>query len=188
MCKLGFVQRMKGCGMKKLLWILLGSAIAFSALGTGHQPAPRSRRQGAGHAGDPGAAFQRRVEGQGPGPAAGCAGTGKQGIAAAPCPARSRRQHGFLRHPAALSSLARGHARGRAEARRRQFYPQIADAVDDASGRIQALPLALSLPVLFTNRASLAQGRARSRPADQDLVGTAEGGRGDLRPAAASVR
>jgi len=35
------------------------------------------------------------------------------------------------------------------------FYPQIADAVDDASGRIQTLPLALSLPVLFTNRAAL---------------------------------
>ncbi len=36
-----------------------------------------------------------------------------------------------------------------------QFYPQVADAVDDASGRIQALPLALSLPVLFTNRTAL---------------------------------
>lgn len=36
-----------------------------------------------------------------------------------------------------------------------QFYPQVADAVDDASGRIQALPLALALPVLLTNRAIL---------------------------------
>ena len=36
-----------------------------------------------------------------------------------------------------------------------RFYPQVADAVDDASGRIQALPLALALPVLFTNRAAL---------------------------------
>lgn len=36
-----------------------------------------------------------------------------------------------------------------------QFYPQVADAVDDASGRIQALPLALALPVLLTNRAAL---------------------------------
>ncbi len=36
-----------------------------------------------------------------------------------------------------------------------QFYPQVADAVDDASARIQALPLALALPVLFTNRAAL---------------------------------
>ena len=36
-----------------------------------------------------------------------------------------------------------------------QFYPQVADAVDDASGRIQALPIALALPVLFTNRAAL---------------------------------
>ena len=35
------------------------------------------------------------------------------------------------------------------------FYPQIAGAADDASGRIQALPMALSLPVLFTNRAAL---------------------------------
>ncbi len=35
------------------------------------------------------------------------------------------------------------------------LYPQIADAVDDASGRIQALPLGLALPVLMTNRASL---------------------------------
>lgn len=38
-----------------------------------------------------------------------------------------------------------------------QFYPQVADAVDDASGRIQALPLALVLPVLLTNRAALRQ-------------------------------
>ena len=37
----------------------------------------------------------------------------------------------------------------------RQFYPQLAYAVDDASGRIQALPIALALPVLFTNRAAL---------------------------------
>lgn len=35
------------------------------------------------------------------------------------------------------------------------FYPQIADAVDDASGRIQALPIGLSLPVLLTNRAAM---------------------------------
>ena len=37
----------------------------------------------------------------------------------------------------------------------RQFYPQVAYAVDDASGRIQALPVALALPVLFINRAVL---------------------------------
>lgn len=36
-----------------------------------------------------------------------------------------------------------------------RFYPQIADAADDANGRIQALPIALSLPVLLTNRAAL---------------------------------
>jgi sn-glycerol 3-phosphate transport system substrate-binding protein len=32
------------------------------------------------------------------------------------------------------------------------FYPQIFDAVDDISGKMQALPLALSLPVLFYNK------------------------------------
>ncbi len=36
-----------------------------------------------------------------------------------------------------------------------QFYPQVADAVDDAAGRILALPMALSLPVLFSNRTLL---------------------------------
>ncbi|MDP1609965.1 MAG: extracellular solute-binding protein [Sulfuritalea sp.] len=36
-----------------------------------------------------------------------------------------------------------------------KLYPQVADAVDDASGRIQALPMALTLPVLLTNRAAL---------------------------------
>ncbi len=36
-----------------------------------------------------------------------------------------------------------------------QLYPQVADAVDDAGGRIQALPMALNLPVLFVNRAAL---------------------------------
>ncbi len=34
----------------------------------------------------------------------------------------------------------------------KKFYPQIADAVDDASGRLQALPLALAVPVLFYNK------------------------------------
>lgn len=33
-----------------------------------------------------------------------------------------------------------------------RFYPQAANAVDDLAGRIQALPLGLSLPVLFINR------------------------------------
>ena len=35
-----------------------------------------------------------------------------------------------------------------------RFYPVITDAVDDFSGRIQALPLGLSLPVLFWNKAA----------------------------------
>lgn len=34
----------------------------------------------------------------------------------------------------------------------RSVFPQISDAVDDGAGRLQALPLALSLPVLYMNR------------------------------------
>lgn len=45
-----------------------------------------------------------------------------------------------------------------------QFYPQVADAVDDASGRVLALPIALALPVLLTNRAAL-----RAAGLDPDL-------------------
>lgn len=37
------------------------------------------------------------------------------------------------------------------------FYPQILDAADDPAGRLQALPLGLSLPVLFINRSKLVQ-------------------------------
>ena len=33
------------------------------------------------------------------------------------------------------------------------FYPQVADAMNDGAGRMQALPLGLSLPVLFWNKA-----------------------------------
>jgi sn-glycerol 3-phosphate transport system substrate-binding protein len=36
----------------------------------------------------------------------------------------------------------------------KQFYPQMADAVDDLTGRMQALPLGMSLPVLFYNKAA----------------------------------
>ncbi|HTJ96667.1 MAG TPA: hypothetical protein VL381_04300, partial [Rhodocyclaceae bacterium] len=32
------------------------------------------------------------------------------------------------------------------------FYPQIVDAVDDGSGRMQALPVGLAIPVLFRNK------------------------------------
>lgn len=38
-----------------------------------------------------------------------------------------------------------------------QFYPQVVDAADDVSGRMQALPMALALPVLFTNRAAMSK-------------------------------
>lgn len=34
----------------------------------------------------------------------------------------------------------------------KQFYPLVADAVDDSAGRLQALPIGLSLPVLFWNK------------------------------------
>jgi sn-glycerol 3-phosphate transport system substrate-binding protein len=37
------------------------------------------------------------------------------------------------------------------------FYPQVFDTVDDLAGRMQALPLALSLPVLFYNKAAFRQ-------------------------------
>jgi sn-glycerol 3-phosphate transport system substrate-binding protein len=33
-----------------------------------------------------------------------------------------------------------------------RFYPQIADAVDDLTGKMQALPLGMALPALFINR------------------------------------
>lgn len=36
-----------------------------------------------------------------------------------------------------------------------RFYPQILDAVDDANGKLQALPLALALPALLYDRAAL---------------------------------
>lgn len=39
----------------------------------------------------------------------------------------------------------------------KHFYPQMFDAVDDIAGRMQALPLALSLPVLFYNKAAFAK-------------------------------
>lgn len=39
----------------------------------------------------------------------------------------------------------------------RLFYPQIIDAVDDLAGKMQALPLALSLPALFFNKAAFAK-------------------------------
>lgn len=39
------------------------------------------------------------------------------------------------------------------------FYPQMIDAVDDLAGRMQALPLALSLPVLYYNKAAFARAK-----------------------------
>jgi len=39
------------------------------------------------------------------------------------------------------------------------FYPQMIDAVDDLAGKMQALPLAMSLPVLFYNKAAFAKAK-----------------------------
>ena len=39
----------------------------------------------------------------------------------------------------------------------KHFYPQMFDAVDDIAGKMQALPLALSLPVLFYNKPAFAK-------------------------------
>jgi sn-glycerol 3-phosphate transport system substrate-binding protein len=41
----------------------------------------------------------------------------------------------------------------------RQFYPQMLDAVDDLAGKMQALPLGMSLPVLFYNKAAFVQAK-----------------------------
>lgn len=38
-----------------------------------------------------------------------------------------------------------------------RFLPQVADAVDDMRGRLQGLPMAMSLPVLFYNKAAFAK-------------------------------
>ncbi len=39
----------------------------------------------------------------------------------------------------------------------KHFYPQMIDAVDDLAGRMQALPLAMSLPALFYNKTAFAK-------------------------------
>ena len=41
----------------------------------------------------------------------------------------------------------------------RQFYPQMVDAVDDLAGRMQALPLGMSLPVLYYDKAAFAKAK-----------------------------
>jgi sn-glycerol 3-phosphate transport system substrate-binding protein len=41
----------------------------------------------------------------------------------------------------------------------KSFYPQMVDAVDDLAGKMQALPLALSFPVLFYNKAAFAKAK-----------------------------
>lgn len=39
------------------------------------------------------------------------------------------------------------------------FYPQMVDAVDDLAGKMQALPMAMSLPALFYNRAAFVKAK-----------------------------
>jgi len=39
------------------------------------------------------------------------------------------------------------------------FYPQMVDAVDDLAGKMQALPMAMSLPVLFYNKAAFVKAK-----------------------------
>lgn len=41
----------------------------------------------------------------------------------------------------------------------RVFFPQMVDAVDDLAGRMQALPLGMSLPVLYYDKAAFAKAR-----------------------------
>jgi sn-glycerol 3-phosphate transport system substrate-binding protein len=41
----------------------------------------------------------------------------------------------------------------------KNFYPQMIDAVDDLAGKMQALPLAMSLPVLFYNKAAFVKAK-----------------------------
>lgn len=41
----------------------------------------------------------------------------------------------------------------------KQFYPQMQDAVDDLAGKMQALPMGMSLPVLIYNKAAFAKAK-----------------------------
>lgn len=50
-------------------------------------------------------------------------------------------------------------AAGRQPFDAKAFYPQMLDAVDDLAGKVQALPLALSLPVLFYNKAAFVKAK-----------------------------
>lgn len=63
----------------------------------------------------------------------------------------------------------------------KSFYSQIADAVDDFAGRIQALPLGLSLPVLFWNKDSFRKAGLDPETPAENLVGSAESGRRPVR-------
>jgi sn-glycerol 3-phosphate transport system substrate-binding protein len=146
---------MEGWGMKRLLWILLGSSFALSA------PAQeiKLRHDLDGKALDALATLVLRFNDE-------QKGKGKVVLQ----DARGLENKSLLPHLALLDpddSMEYFDTRPRfrplheimREAGLRldagQMYPQIADAVDDASGRIQALPLGLALPVLMTNRASL---------------------------------
>ena len=62
----------------------------------------------------------------------------------------------------------------------KEFFPQIADAVDDVNGQLQALPLGLNFPVLFLNRTLLAKAGRTTEVAPRSWVDLQELA-GDLR-------
>jgi sn-glycerol 3-phosphate transport system substrate-binding protein len=53
--------------------------------------------------------------------------------------------------------LHRAMAAGRQRFAAKSFYPQMSDAVEDIAGKMQALPMGMSLPVLFFNKAAFAK-------------------------------
>jgi sn-glycerol 3-phosphate transport system substrate-binding protein len=157
---------MKGWGVKKILWVLLGGCTALSAFAQDIS----LRHDLDGKALDALATLVLRFNDE-------LKGKGKVVLQ----DVRGVENRSLLPHLALLDPedsmdffATRPRFRPLHEAMREaglkldanQFYPQIADAVDDASGRIQALPLGLALPVLFTNRASL---RKAGLDADQPI-------------------
>jgi sn-glycerol 3-phosphate transport system substrate-binding protein len=67
-------------------------------------------------------------------------------------------QHMFVTHPRFLP-LYKVMETGKQRFDAKSFYPQMVDAVDDLAGKMQALPLALSLPVLFYNKTAFTKAK-----------------------------
>jgi len=61
-------------------------------------------------------------------------------------------------------SLAEAMKEGGEKWDEKRIFPQLAEAVGDASGALQALPLAMTLPVLFVNRDALARAGLEGAP------------------------